>query len=202
MSHNINSVNSIKTSSTSDIALTLSSIASSPSDRDVLCIDAAGDAKLIQPGKNQVGQLALSVITISGGWGGTAVLTDDTSLRIRGASALSKEDSSLVTKQTVGGAGFITGWTLVAGQYLFILNQAVDTNSGGSCNAQLYDVTNSQYIGPKVRFEEGRFSTTLVYYADISSNTLYEYRVRDVSGTCRLLNETTMFSCTIQIFKV
>ena len=201
MTHILNSVNNVKPSSSGDITLGISSIITSPVSSDVLGIDASGNAKKLSTG-TQVGDLVLSVIVQSGGWGGGTDYTEGRQTRIRGNSSQIEEDTSLVTQQTQGSANFITGWTLVAGNYLFILNQAIDTGAGGTCNTQLYDVTNSSYVGPKVRYETGRFSSTLTYYSSISSNTLYEYRARDVVGTCRFLNSVTMFSCTIQIFKV
>lgn len=201
MSHLLNSVNNVKSSADGNINLGLSSLITSPSDNDVLGIDGSGNSKKLTVG-SQVGTMGLSYITISGGWGGSATITNGFQLRMRGASCTIKIDSSLVTAHTIGGPGFIIGWTVVPGNYLFILNNAIDTSPGGSCDAQIYNVTTASHVGPKVHYETGNFSTTLAYYASVTSNTRFEYRALNVSGTCTFFNDVSMFSCTFNIFKI
>lgn len=201
MSHLLNSVNNIKSGSAGNIDLTMASIVSSPSSTDVLGIDGSGNGVALSTGA-QVGDLGLSYITASAGWSGTATVVDGFQLRMRGNSCAIEQDSSLVTTHSIGSANFIVGWTVVAGQYLFILNNAIDTSAGGDCNAQVYNVATSSHVGPKVHFETGNFSTTLTYYADVSSSTRFELRALDVNGTCTFFNNTSHFSCTISIFKV
>lgn len=201
MSHLLNSVNTLKPSSIGNIDLTMGSIISSPSSTDILGVDGNGNAKKLSAG-TKVGDQVLSYITDTGNWSGGSSLPEGYQLRLRGASCIINKDDSLVTRHVSGSASYIIGWTVAAGNYLFILNHAIDTNSGGNCNAQVYNVATSSYVGPKVHFEEGNFSTTLTYYASVGSSTRFELRARDVTGTCSFLNKTSHFSCTIQIFKV
>ena len=200
MSHLVTSVNNIKSSSNSNIDLALSSLITA-SASDVLGIDASGDAKTLTP-KSEVGEMGLSCIAQQGGWSGSATINDGFQLRMRGNSSLIEENTSLVTKHTQGGAAFLIGFTVQAGNYLFTLNNCVDTNGGGNCNAQVYDATNSAFVGPKVHFETGNFSTTLFYYASVASATRFELRALDVAGSCVFFNDVSMFSCTFNIFKV
>lgn len=201
MSYALNSVNNVAAGSNANVDLGLSTLIAAPNDFEVLGIDASGNAKALT-GATQVGTMGLSYVTQSGGWGGTITITDGYQFRLRSASCQIEQDNSLVTRHTVGSAGFIIGWTVVTGNYLFILNHAVDTSAGGDCNAQLYNVATSAHVGPKIHFKTGNFSSTLTYYASVSSNTRFELRALDVNGTCTFLNSTSMFSCTINIFKV
>ena len=201
MSHLLNSVNNVKSSSDGNIDLGLSSLVTASSSNDLLGIDASGNAKKLSAG-SKVGDMAMSYVVQSGGWSGNITITDGYQLRIRGNSCTIHNDASLVTQHTVGSANYIIGWTVVPGNYLFILNNAIDTSAGGSCDSQIYNVATSSHVGPKIHYETGNFSTTLVYYASVSTSTRFEYRVLNVSGTCTFFNATSMFSCTIQIFKI
>lgn len=201
MSHALNSVNSVKCNSNANIDIGLSTLISSPNASEVLGIDASGNAKALT-GATKVGDLGVSYVVQSSGWGGSPAITEGYALLIRGGSSQIYRDTSLVTIHTIGSPQWLQGWTVAAGDYLFILNQAIDTGPGGDCNAQLYNVTTSAYVGPKVRFETGNFSRTLTYYASVTSSTKYEFRVRDLNGTVSFLNSTSMFSCTIQVFKL
>ena len=201
MSHLLNSVNNVKSSADGNINLGLSSLISSPSDNDVLGIDASGNSKKLTAG-SQVGTMALSYTTISGGWSGSATITNGFQLRMRSSSCQIYENTSLVTRHVAGGPGWLLGWTVAPGNYVFILNNAIDTRAGGSCDAQIYNVATASHVGPKVHYETGNFSTTLVYYASVTSSTRFEYRALNVSGTCTFFNDVSMFSCTFNIFKV
>jgi len=201
MSHLLNSVNNVKSSNDGNIDLGLSSLISSPSNRSVLGIDASGNSKKLRVGK-ETGTLALSYTTQSGGWTGSATITNGFQLRMRSSSCQVYEDTSLITRHVAGGPSWILGWTVVPGNYLFILNNAIDTSAGGSCDAQIYNVATASHVGPKVHYETGNFSTTLVYYASVTTSTRFEYRALNVSGTCTFFNAVSMFSCTFNIFKV
>jgi len=200
MSHLLNSVNNVKSSSDGNIDLGLSSLVTASSSNDLLGIDASGNAKKLSAG-SKVGDMAMSYVVQSGGWSGNITITDGYQLRIRGNSCTIHSNGSLVTQHTVGSANFIIGWTVVPGNYLFILNNAIDTSAGGSCDSQIYNVATSSHVGPKVHYKTGNFSTTLVYYASVATSTRFEYRGLNVSGTCTFFDATSMFSCTIQIFK-
>jgi hypothetical protein len=203
MSHLLNSVNNVKSSTNGDINLGLSSLISSPSDTDVVGIDGSGNSKKLAVG-TEIGTQGLSYVTQSGGWSGAGSvnMSNGFQLRMRGSSCTIITNTSLVTPHTAGGAGWIIGWTVVPGNYIFILNNAIDTSFAGSCDAQVYNVATSSHVGPKIHYEEGNFSTTLVYYASVSSNTRFEYRVLNVIGTSRFFGPDSMFSCTFNIFKV
>lgn len=201
MSYALNSVNNVAAGSNANVDLGLSTLIAAPNDFEVLGIDASGNAKALT-GAIQVGTMGLSYVTQSAGWSGSTTITDGYQFRLRSASCQVEQDNSLVTRHLVGSAGFIIGWTVVTGNYLFILNHAVDTSAGGDCNSQLYNVATSSHVGPKIHFKTGNFSSTLTYYASVSSSTRFELRARDVNGTCTFLNSTSHFSCTIQIFKV
>jgi len=203
MSHLLNSVNNVKSSTDGNINLGLSSLISSPSNTDVVGIDGTGNSKKLALG-SEIGTMGLSYVTQSGGWGGggSVNMTDGFQLRMRGSSCTIERDASLVTLHVAGGPDWLLGWTVAAGNYLFILNNAIDTSPGGTCDAQVYNVATSSHVGPKVHYETGNFSTTLVYYASVSTSTRFEYRVLNVSGTSRFFNPDSMFSCTFNIFKI
>jgi hypothetical protein len=200
MSHLLNSVNNVKSSTDANINLGLSSLISSPSNDDIVGIDASGDAKKLSAGSS-VGTPVLSYVTQLGGWGGSPTVTEGYNIFLRGASCTIEENSALVTKHTVGSPQWLSGWTLVAGNYLMLASWAFSTAGGGDCNAQFYNQTSSSYVGPKIHFETGSFSNRLIYYTSISSNTRFEIRARDVNSV-GFFDSTSMFACTIQIFKI
>jgi hypothetical protein len=200
MSYLFNTVNNVKSLSSGNIALGLSSLISSPSNTNVLGIDTSGNAKKLSSGA-AIGDIVLSYVTNSAGWGGSPAITEGFQTFMRGASCTVEENSSLVTRVVAGGAQWFTGWTLVAGDYLMLASWAFSTAGGGDCNAQFYDATNSNYVGSKMHFETGNFSNRLIYYTSISSNTKFEIRARDVNSV-GFLDSTSMFACTLQIFKV
>jgi len=200
MSHLLNSVNNVKSDTSANIDIGLSSLISSPNDSSIVGIDSSGNSKKLSVG-TEVGELALSYVVQSGGWSGTANIIEGYQLTLRGSSC-TIVGSSYVTTHVITAPQWIIGWTVVAGNYVFILNQAIDTNNGSSCNAQVYNVTTSSHVGPKVHFETGNFSRTLVYYASVTTSTRFEFRARDVVGTPTLLNPTSMFACSIQLLKV
>lgn len=202
MSHLLNSVNSIKVGSNSNVSLTAQSMTQTASSDQLWGIDSNGNSKKINGG-TKVGDKAFSMITNSAGWGGSNTFVNGTQLQMRGNSCIIERDNSIVTSlYQVGGALWTRGFTVIPGKYIFIANQAADTSAGGSCDAQFYDATNSTYVGPKIHFETGNFSSTLIYYADVSSNTQFQIRVNNVSGTVTLLNNVSLFSCTFQVFKI
>ncbi len=82
-----------------------------------------------------------------------------------------------------------------------IASWAFSTAGGGDCNAQFYNATTANYVGPKIHFETGSFSNRLIYYTSIASNTKFEIRARDVNSV-GFFDSTSMFSCTLHIFKV
>jgi hypothetical protein len=200
MSHLLNSVNNIKSSTDGNINLGLSSLISSPSNDDVVGINASGDSKKLSVGSS-VGTPVLSYVTQSAGWGGSPVVTEGFTTFLRSISCEVEEDSALVTKHILGGAQWLNGWTLVAGNYLMLASWAFSTASGGDCNAQFYNQTLSSYVGPKMHFETGNFSNRLIYYTSISSSTRFEIRARDVNSV-GFFDSTSMFACTIHIFKI
>lgn len=200
MSHLLNSINNVKSSSTGNIDLGLSSLIGSPSNNNVLGIDGSGNSKKLSAG-TEVGTFVLSYVIQSAGWGGTPTITDGFSTFLRSQSSTVEQDTSLVTRTIVGGALWLTGWTLVAGNYLMIASWAFDTTGGGDCNAQFYNVDSSSYVGPKMHFETGNFSNRLIYYTSISSSTKFEIRARDVNSV-GFLDATSLFACTLQIFKL
>ena len=201
MSHMLHKINDVKTEITNNVPLTLSNLTGSPTSTSVLGIDDSGTIKKLELG-TQVGDLILSYITKSDGWGGSGTRTDGFQLRMRGNSSNIKENTSYVTRHLQGSANFLIGWTLESGNYLMILKNCIDTNSGGSCNAQIYNVNSSAHEGPKIHFSPGNFSSTLTHYVSISSATRYEFRLRDTVGTVRNFNDTAHYSCTFNIFKI
>lgn len=200
MSHLLNSVNNVKSSASGNINLGLSSLISSPSDNNVLGIDASGNSKKLSVGA-EVGTLVLSYVTQSGGWGGSPTVTEGYNVFMRGASCTIEENATLVTRHTLGSPNWLTGWTLVAGNYLMLASWGFSTSGGGDCNAQFYNVTAASYVGPKMHFETGNFSNRLIYYTSISSSTKFEIRARDVNSVA-FFDDTSMFACTLQIFKI
>lgn len=200
MSHLLNTVNNVKSSSSGNIDLGLSSLISSPSNTNVLGIDAIGDAKKLNVGA-AVGDIVLSYVTQQDGWGGSPTITDGYKTFMRSASCTIIQDSTKVTRHTAGSPQWLLGWTLVPGNYLMMASWVFSTSSGGDCNAQFYNATSGNHVGPKIHFETGNFSNRLIFYTSISSNTMYEIRVRDVNNV-GFFDSTSMFASTLQIFKV
>jgi len=201
MSHLLNSVNNVKSNSNSNIDLRLSSLISSPSDKDVVGIDASGNSKKLAAG-TQVGDLAMSYVVQSAGWNGSGTITEGYNTYLRGSSCTVEENTSIVTRHAAGGASWLQGWTLVAGNYLMLASWAFSLSSGGNCNVQFYNATSAAYVGPKMHFITGNFSNRLIYHASIAGSTRFELRARDVVNHVNLFDASSMFACTIQVFKV
>jgi|13_taG_2_1085334.scaffolds.fasta_scaffold00062_9 hypothetical protein len=201
MSHLLNSVNNVKSSSDGNINLGLSSLMSSPSDTDVVGIDGGGSSKKLAIGTN-VGDLAMSYVVQSAGWAGSGTITEGYNTYLRGSSCTVEENTSIITRHAAGGASWLQGWTLVAGNYLMLASWGFSLSSGGNCNVQFYNATTAAYVGPKMHFITGNFSNRLIYHANISSSTRFELRARDVVNNVNLFDASSMFACTIQIFKV
>ena len=201
MSHLLNSVNNVKSSASGNINLGLSSLISSPSNNDVLGIDGSGNSKKLAAG-SKVGDMAMSYVVQTGGWGGSGTITDGYNTYLRGSSCTIEENSSLVTRHVAGGAQWLQGWTLVAGDYLMLASWGFSLSAGGNCNVQFYNATTSTYVSPKMHFITGNFSNRLIYHTSITGSTRFEIRARDVVNNVNLFDATSMFACTIQIFKL
>ena len=201
MSHSLITVNSVGADNTGNINLGLSSLITATTSNDIVAIDAAGNAKKLKTGF-EVGNVCMSFVCQNGGWGGNPALSNGSNLVWRTASATVVNNASLITLQTAGSAGWLQSWTAAAGNYIFIINQAVDTAQGGECNLQVYNVTDAAHEGTKAHLKTGNFSTTLIHYVSISSSKQYQIRVRDLVGSIAFLNATALFSCTLQIIKI
>lgn len=198
MSHLLNSVNNVKASNAGNIDLSVSSFLSSSSNDNIMGIDGNGDAKNLSGGAS-VGDLATSCICPPSVWGGSPTVTEGYNI-FMGYAGTFETNTSLCTMH-LHSAGFILGWTLVPGDYLMFASWAFGTASGGDCNAQFYNATTANYVGPKIHFETGRFSNRLMYYASISSSTRFEIRARDVNGVA-FFDNVSQTSCILQVLKV
>lgn len=199
MSHLLNSVNNVKASSAGNIDLSVSSFLSSPSNDNIMGIDGSGAAKKLTGGAS-VGDIATSCICPPAAWGGSPAVTEGYNIFLGGVSATLVTDSSICTVHRLSN-GFITGWTVVAGNYLMFASWAFGTSAGGDCNAQFYNATTGNYVGPKIHFETGRFSNRLIHYASVSSTTRFEARARDVNGVA-FFDNVSQTSCILQVLKV
>jgi hypothetical protein len=198
MSYLFNSVNNVKASSNGNIDIGISSFLSSPLNDSILCIDESGNSKKLIPSSN-VGNIAASAIEQPSTWGGSPTVTEGYNI-FMGYNSTIKTNSSFCTMHRLSN-NFITGWTLSAGNYLIIASWAFDTNAGGDCNAQFYNATAGNYVGPKIHFETGRFSNLLIYHANISSSTRFEIRARDVNSV-QFFDYTSQQTCILQVLKV
>ena len=198
MSYLLNTVNDIQASSSGNIDLELSSFLGSPSNQNVLCIDGSGNAKKLNGGA-QVGSLATSAIEQPSTWGGSPAVTEGYNI-FMGYNSTIETDASFCTMHRLSN-NFITGWTIVPGNYLMMASWAFGTSGGGDCNAQFYNATTSSYVGPKIHFETGRFSNRLIYYTNVSTNTRFEIRARDVNGV-QFFDSTSQLTCVLQVLKI
>ena len=199
MSHLLSTVNNVKASSTGNIDLPMSSIITAPSNANIAGIDGNGDAKKLSAGA-QVGNLATSCICPPSSWGGSPSVTEGYNIFLGGILKTLVTDSSLCTVH-LHSAGFVLGWTLVPGNYLMFASWAFGTSLGGDCNAQFYNATAGNYVGPKIHFETGRFSNRLIYHASVSSSTRFEIRARDVNGV-QFFDNISQTSCVLQVLEV
>ena len=131
---------------------------------------------------------------ISGaGWSGTYTYSVGDAVIWRQGSATITADASRLTFQ---GGTWISQFTLQqAGTYLLKWDIPFNPSAASAYVViRLKDITNNQYIGPKVKIGDGRSSNHLMCVASPTSATTYNWEVIAINGTIALPNSTTLRS--------
>ena len=131
---------------------------------------------------------------ISGaGWAGTYTYSVGDAVIWRQGSATITADSSRLTFQ---GGTWISQFTLQqAGTYLLKWDIPFNPSAASAYVViRLKDITNNQYIGPKIKIGDGRSSNHAMCVASPTSATTYNWEVLAKNGTVALPNSTTLRS--------
>lgn len=136
--------------------------------------------------------IAGSLFVISGGWSGAYTYVVGDGLYWRHPSATVNVDASKVTFQA---GTWINQWTLAAGNYLIKMDIPLQPSAASAyVVVRLKDVTNSQYLGPKIKIGGGRSSNHLIFYVTPSASTTYMWEILSINGSVSLPNQTTLKS--------
>ena len=127
-----------------------------------------------------------------GGWGGTYTYAVGDAVIWRQGSAIIDADASRLTFQN---GTWISQFTLQAGAYLLKWDIPFSPSAASAyVVVRLKDITNNQYIGPKIKIGDGRSSNHLMCVASPTAATTYNWEVIAKNGTITLPNATTLRS--------
>jgi len=134
--------------------------------------------------------VAGSLFVISGGWSGSYTYVVGDGVYWRHASATVNVDATKVTFQA---GTWINQWTLAAGNYLIKMDLPIQPSAASAyAVVRLKDVTNTQYLGPKIKIGDGRSSNHLMFYVTPSSATTYMWEILSINGSVALPSQTTL----------
>lgn len=144
--------------------------------------------------------VAGSLYVLGGGWGGGYTYVVGDGLYWRHPSATVNADASKITFQ---GGTWINQWTLAAGSYLLKMDIPLQPSAASAyVVVRLKDVTNSQYLGPKIKLGDGRSSNHLMFIVTPSASTTYMWEILSINGSVALPNATTLQSCQMLFLEV
>jgi len=127
-----------------------------------------------------------------GGWGGSYTYSVGDAVIWRQGSATITADASRLTFQ---GGTWISQFTLQAGTYLLKWDLPFSPSAASAyAVVRLKDITNNQYIGPKVKIGDGRSSNHLMCVVAPTAATTYNWEVIAKNGTIALPTATTLRS--------
>jgi hypothetical protein len=127
-----------------------------------------------------------------GGWGGSYAYSVGDAVIWRQGSATITADASRLTFQ---GGTWISQFTLQAGTYLLKWDLPFSPSAASAYAViRLKDITNNQYIGPKVKIGDGRSSNHLMCVVAPTAATTYNWEVIAKNGTIALPTATTLRS--------
>lgn len=191
MSHNIVSVNNQKSDSTGAINLSLEGLndvsISNPSNGQVL----GWSSPTVSAALNLVSpyDIAGSMWQSGGNWGGSGTYAVGDGAYWRHPSQTLNVNTN---KISFPGGTWITQWTLQAGTYLMKWDIPFQLGSSSdSAVLRLKDVTNTQYLGPKIKIDSGRSSNHFMSIVSPSSATTYTWEFVSISGAVHIGNAQT-----------
>lgn len=136
--------------------------------------------------------IAGSMYIGSGGWSGTHTYTVGSYVIWRHASATVIADASKLSFQ---GGTWISQFILAAGTYLIKWDIPFQPSAASAYIVlRLKDITNSQYVGPKIKIGDGRSSNHLMSIVSPTASTTYAWEVLATNGTIKIPNATTLQS--------
>lgn len=194
MSHNITKVNAESPSAAGVVSQSLEDLSDvgtlTVSDGQALGWSAGPtvDAVTLPLGYDIAG----SLFVISGGWSGSYTYVVGDGLYWRHPSATVNADAAKITFQ---GGTWINQWTLAAGSYLIKMDIPLQPSAASAyAIVRLKDVTNTQYLGPKIKIGDGRSSNHLMFIVTPSASTTYMWEILSINGSVALPNQTTLKS--------
>lgn len=202
MSHNITKVNAEEASEAGVISQALADLSDvgplTPSSGQVLGWSAGPTIDSFDlPSPYDV---AGSLFIINGGWGGAYTYVVGDPLYWRHPSATVDADPAKLTFQA---GTWISQFTVVAGSYLIKADIPLQPSASSAyAVVRLKDLTNTQYIGPKIKIGDGRSSNHLIAHVSPSSSTTYEWEILFINGSVALPNATTLQSCQMLFLEV
>lgn len=123
------------------------------------------------------------------GWGGTSDYSVGSEAYWRAASTSVYVDTSKISFPS---GTWITRWTLAAGTYLMKWDIPFRPSAASaSAVLRLKDVTNNQFLGPKIKVGDGRSSNHFIALVSPTSSTTYAWEFLAITGTISLANATT-----------
>ena len=127
-----------------------------------------------------------------GGWGGAYTYNvGDAVIWRQGSAAITADASRL----TFPGGTWISQFTLQAGSYLLKWDIPFRPSAASAyAVVRLKDITNNQYIGPKVKIGDGRSSNHLMCVVAPTASNTYNWEVIAKNGTISLPTATTLRS--------
>ncbi len=134
--------------------------------------------------------VAGSLYTSGGGWGGVYTYVVGDYAYWRHPSMSVNVDTSKVTFQS---GTWINQFTLVAGDYLMKFDFPFQPSAASAyVILRLKDITNTQYIGPKIKVGDGRSSNHFMALVSPTASTTYGWEILSINGSVSLPNATTL----------
>lgn len=202
MSHNVINLNSQEPNRAGAVAQALEDLSDVPtlSASDGQAIGWAAGPTLAAVDVPEAYDIAGSMYISGSGWGGTHTYTVGSNVLWRQGSATIIADASKLTFQS---GTWISQFTLAAGSYLLKWDIPFNPSAATAYVViRLKDITNTQYIGPKIKIGDGRSSNHLMSIVSPTASTTYVWEVLAVNGGIYLPNSTTLQSLQAAFLEV
>lgn len=131
-----------------------------------------------------------SLRTSSTAWAGTYTYSAGDNYIFRYPSMAVNVDSSKVSFQS---GTWISQFTLAAGSYLIKWDLPISPSASSAYVIfRLRDITNSQYVGPKIKAGDGRSSNHAMVFVSPTASTTYAWELLSINGSMTLVTPTTL----------
>lgn len=134
--------------------------------------------------------VAGSIYTSGSGWAGTHTYTVGGYYLFRYPSMSVNVDAS---KMSFVSGTWISQFTLAAGDYLMKWDLPMSPSASSAWAVlRLRDITNSQYVGPKIKVGDGRSSNHAMVFVQPTASTTYAWEFLQINGGITLVTATTL----------